>query len=80
MSIREDAINGNLTEVFKNCAELEGVTPEFLMEGVAKGTIAIPKNNNHSFDKIMAVLVNVLSISRSGAERTKPACPLVDWN
>ena len=55
MSIREDAINGNLTPVFRNCAELEGVTPEFLMEGVAKGTIAIPKNNNHSFDKIMAV-------------------------
>lgn len=55
MSIREDAIKGNLTEVFEKCAALEGVTPEFLMAGVAKGTIAIPKNNNHSFDKIMAV-------------------------
>jgi len=55
MSIREDAIAGNLTEVFKNCAACEGVTPEFLMKGVAKGTVAIPKNNNHAFDKIMAV-------------------------
>lgn len=55
MSIREDAINGNLTEVFKTCAAYEGVTPEFLMEGVAKGVIAIPKNNNHPFERIMAV-------------------------
>ncbi len=55
MTIREDAINGKNTPIFEKCAQAEGVTPEFLMEGVAKGVIAIPKNNNHDFDKIIAV-------------------------
>lgn len=55
MSIREDAINGKVTPLFENCAKTEGVAPEILMEGVAQGVIAIPKNNNHDFDKIMAV-------------------------
>ncbi|MDD5758604.1 MAG: phosphomethylpyrimidine synthase ThiC [Desulfobulbaceae bacterium] len=55
MSIREDALQGKMTPLFEKCAASEGVTPEFLMQGVAKGVIAIPKNNNHHFDKIMAV-------------------------
>jgi phosphomethylpyrimidine synthase len=55
MSIREDALRGTLSPLFEACARHEGVTPEFLMAGVAAGTIAIPKNNNHHFDKIMAV-------------------------
>ncbi len=55
MSIREDAINGIITPVFEKCAQNEGVSVEYLMEGVAKGVIAIPKNNNHDFDRIMAV-------------------------
>jgi len=55
MSIREDAIAGKSNPIFEICAKNEGVTPEFLMEGVAKGTIAIPKNNNHDFERIMAV-------------------------
>lgn len=55
MSIREDALQGRMTPVFEACAKNEGVSPEFLMQGVAKGVIAIPKNNNHHFEKIMAV-------------------------
>jgi len=55
MSIREDAINGNKTPLFESCAENEGVTCTQLMEGVAKGVIAIPKNNHHDVEKIMAV-------------------------
>ena len=55
MSIREDAINGNKTPLFESCAENEGVTCAQLMEGVAKGVIAIPKNNHHDVEKIMAV-------------------------
>ena len=55
MSIREDALNGKITPVFETCAKNEGVSPQYLIEGVAKGVIAIPKNNNHDFDKIMAV-------------------------
>ncbi len=55
MSIREDAINGNKTPLFESCAENEGVTCAQLMEGVATGVIAIPKNNHHDVEKIMAV-------------------------
>lgn len=55
MSIREDAINGNKTPLFESCAENEGVSCAQLMEGVAKGVIAIPKNNHHDVEKIMAV-------------------------
>ena len=55
MSIREDALQGTMTPLFENCAINEGVTPEFLMRGVAQGVIAIPKNKNHHFNKIMAV-------------------------
>lgn len=55
MSIREDAINKKMTPLFEACAKNEGIAPEALMEGVAEGVIAIPKNNNHDFEKIMAV-------------------------
>ncbi|MGV1100746.1 phosphomethylpyrimidine synthase ThiC [Thiovibrio sp. JS02] len=55
MSIREDALNNTMTPLFADCAATEGVTPEFLMQGVARGNICIPKNKNHNFAKIMAV-------------------------
>ncbi len=54
MTIREDAQQGNMTEIFTNCADREGVSPEFLMAGVARGVIAIPKNKNHNFANITA--------------------------
>lgn len=55
MSIREDALNNKRTTLFESCAKNEGITPEALMAGVAAGTIAIPKNRHHKFDKIMAI-------------------------
>lgn len=55
MSIREDALNGNVTPIFESCAAHENVSIETLMEGVAQGTIAIPKNNNHHFEKVIGV-------------------------
>ncbi|HFQ81837.1 MAG TPA: phosphomethylpyrimidine synthase ThiC [Desulfobacterales bacterium] len=54
MTIREDAQQGKMTEIFTNCALREGVSPEFLMTGVARGVIAIPKNKNHNFANITA--------------------------
>ena len=41
------ARQGVITEAMKIVAEQEHVTPEFIREGVAKGTIAIPCNINH---------------------------------
>ncbi|MBU0673850.1 MAG: phosphomethylpyrimidine synthase ThiC [Proteobacteria bacterium] len=55
MSIREDAINGTVTPIFETCAANEGLEVSRLMAGVADGTIAIPKNNNHQFERIMAI-------------------------
>jgi phosphomethylpyrimidine synthase len=55
MSIREDAVNGKLTPLLTACAKNEGLSPEALMEGIARGVIAVPKNNHHDFEKVMAV-------------------------
>ncbi len=55
MSIREDALQGKVTPLFAQCAKNEGISPEALMDGVAKGVIAIPKNNHHDFERVMAV-------------------------
>ncbi len=46
LSIRHDALNNKTTDIIKNTAKKEGVTPEFLMNGVAAGNIAIFKNKN----------------------------------
>jgi len=55
MSIREDALNGTMNPIFEKCAAHEGVSPEVIMQGVAQGVIAIPKNSNHDFDNPMAI-------------------------
>ncbi len=55
MSIREDAINGKKTALLKKCARIEGMPIDEMIKGVASGTIAITKNNNHKFDKVIAI-------------------------
>jgi len=55
MTIREDALNGTLTPIFTTCAANEGMPVAALMAGVANGTIAIPKNRHHNFERIMAI-------------------------
>lgn len=45
-----DAKNGILTEEMKKVAVKEGVSEEFILESVAKGTIVIPKNINHDIE------------------------------
>ncbi len=55
MTIREDALAGRETGLFRRCAENENIDITTLMQGVAEGTIAIPKNVHHDFDKIMAI-------------------------
>ncbi len=41
----KDAKSGNITEAMRKVAVSEGVTPEFVREGVAKGNIVITLNN-----------------------------------
>lgn len=55
MSIREDALKGKVTPLFENCAAREGVSVEALVAGIADGTICLPKNKHHDFEKVMAI-------------------------
>jgi phosphomethylpyrimidine synthase len=55
MTIREDALTGNKTPLFETCAVNEGLAADNLMAGVAAGTIAIPKNRHHDFERVMAI-------------------------
>jgi len=55
MTIREDALAGRETELFRQCALNENIDITTLIRGVAGGTIAIPKNVHHDFTKIMAI-------------------------
>lgn len=43
----ESAKRGVITDVMREIAEDEGVSPEFIREGVARGEIVIPYNPNH---------------------------------
>ncbi len=55
MTIREDALSGNVTGLFEKCAASESIGLTSLMAGVAEGTIAIPKNIHHDFENVMAI-------------------------
>lgn len=55
MSIREDALAGRITDLLRDCAENEAMTPDALVAGVAAGTIAVPKNVHHNFARVMAI-------------------------
>ncbi len=55
MSIREDALAGKTTPLFENCAAKEGIPVATLIDGVARGVIAIPKNAHHHMERITAI-------------------------
>jgi phosphomethylpyrimidine synthase len=55
MTIREDAINMRQTPLIETCAQNESISPQTLMEGVARGELVITKNKNHHFEKIIAI-------------------------
>lgn len=47
-TIRMSACRGEITEVMKAVAQDEQLPPEFIMEGIKNGTIAIPRNRKHT--------------------------------
>lgn len=55
MQLRKEAQKGIITPEMEAAARSEGISPERIRQGIAKGTIVIPKNNRRSFDKISAV-------------------------
>lgn len=47
MNLRTSAVKGDITSVMEKVASQEGVSTEYIRQGVAEGTIVIPKNINH---------------------------------
>jgi len=48
MTQLSEAKKGNLTPEMRQVAKEEGLDPEFVCKGIAKGEIVIPKNNTHT--------------------------------
>lgn len=48
MTIISSALKGKITSDMEQVAATEGVTPEFIRQGIAEGTIVIPHNINRS--------------------------------
>ncbi|MCL2144491.1 MAG: phosphomethylpyrimidine synthase ThiC [Endomicrobia bacterium] len=55
MTLMTDAIGKKPNELIKAAAKAEGLSEEFIREGIAAGTIVIPKNINRKLSKIVAV-------------------------
>jgi phosphomethylpyrimidine synthase len=55
MGLMEDAQNKKNNISIKSAAQAENLNEEFIRNGVASGTIVIPKNINRKFQKIVAV-------------------------
>ncbi len=51
----EEARKGNITPEAEAVAKAEGLSPEYIAEEVAKGTIVIPENRLHKFSKICGI-------------------------
>ncbi|MDC7219649.1 MAG: phosphomethylpyrimidine synthase ThiC [Spirochaetales bacterium] len=49
MTQMQQALDGAITEVMIEAARHEGVEPELIREGLAAGTLVIPRNNNRDF-------------------------------
>jgi phosphomethylpyrimidine synthase len=47
MTQLEQARKGQISEEMKKCAEVEGVSPEFIRNGIEKGTIVVVRNIKH---------------------------------
>ncbi|MHB1418680.1 MAG: phosphomethylpyrimidine synthase ThiC [Bacillota bacterium] len=74
MTQRIAALAGNMTEEMRRAAQREGLNPEIILEGLARGTICLPRNiNHHSLDPCaigegLRTKVNA-NIGASGASR-----------
>jgi phosphomethylpyrimidine synthase len=55
MTQLEIARRGEISEEMKDCAEQEGVTPEFIRKGVEEGNIVVVRNNTHKSVRPLAI-------------------------
>ena len=79
MTQLELARNGGISFEMKRVAEDEGVTPEFIQQGVVDGTIVIPSNKRHKITQHCAigrgtrvkVNANIGTSAESGSKETE---------
>jgi len=55
MSQREAALRGKITPAMKQAARREGLDPEVIRQGLAKGTVVVPCNRRHKGLKPIAI-------------------------
>jgi len=55
MTLIEASKNGKITDEIKRVAEEEGLSPEYIREGIAQGRIIIPKNKNRYIKKLCGI-------------------------
>ncbi len=55
MTQLEKARQGIISDEMKICAEMEGVEPEYIRQGLADGTIVICRNGNHTAIRPLAI-------------------------
>ena len=55
MRLKREAEKGIITSEMKTAATHEGISPEFIRQGLVAGTLVIPKNNQKNLKNIMAV-------------------------
>jgi len=55
MTLIEAAKNGKITNEIKEVAEEEGLSPEYIREGIVQGKIIIPKNKNRDIKKLCGI-------------------------
>lgn len=55
MTIKTEAMNGNISELISKCANDEGCSPEFLADSVGKGTAVIPHNRHIKLERPYAI-------------------------
>ena len=59
MTIKKKASNGIITDEIKMVAEYEGLDPDYIRDGIAMGTIVIPKNNKRLFKHVRGIGKNL---------------------
>ncbi len=55
MTLKQEAEKGIITPEMERAASWEGVAPVYIQQGMADGSIVIPKNKNHDLKEIRAV-------------------------
>ncbi len=71
-TMRDNAIDGKITEAMKFVAKEEGLPPEFIRRGIANGSLVIPYNKNHKSMKMIKGIGEGLRVKINANIGTSP--------